>query len=236
MSVQAQYSPASIRSLFDEMAGTYGLVNLICSFGFTARWRNQVTSALPLSQNVHVVDLMSGMNELCRSLQASAPRTLRLTAIDFSTEMVRRARNDWHFPVVTCLEDALTWNFERETADIVISAFGLKTFDRRQQFELARRVAELLRPGGTFSFVEISVPPSRSLKFLYLFYLNRVIPWIGKLFLGNPANYRMLGAYTQQFENCSHFADCLREQKLQVAERSHFFGCATSVRGIKLRD
>ena len=88
MPIQGQYSPASIRELFDEMAGTYGFVNLISSFGFTARWRHQVTRDLPLKANSHVVDLMSGMNELCRSLQTHAPKTLRLTAIDFAPEMV----------------------------------------------------------------------------------------------------------------------------------------------------
>jgi ubiquinone/menaquinone biosynthesis C-methylase UbiE len=232
--IQDQYSPASIRELFDEMAGTYGFVNLISSFGFTARWRHQVTRDLPLTANSHVVDLMSGMNELSRSLRAHAPKTLRLTAIDFSPEMVRRARNDWHFRVTTCLQDALTWNFEPASADVVISSFGLKTFDQDQQFQLARRVAELLRPGGVFSFVEISVPQARGLRLLYLFYLNCIIPWVGRLFLGNPANYRMLGIYTQQFGNCKYFAECLRQQRMQVTEVRHFFGCATGVRGYKL--
>jgi ubiquinone/menaquinone biosynthesis C-methylase UbiE len=232
--IQNQYSTASIRELFDEMAGTYGLVNLISSFGFAARWRHQVTRDLPLTANSHVVDLMRGMNELCRSLRAHAPKTLRLTAIDFSSEMVRRARNDWHFHVRTCLEDALAWNFEPASADVVLSSFGLKTLNQQQQLQLARRVAELLRPGGMFSFVEISVPPAHGLRQLYLFYLNRIIPWIGRLFLGNPANYRMLGIYTQEFGNCNYFAECLRQQRMQVTEVSHFFGCATGVRGYKL--
>jgi ubiquinone/menaquinone biosynthesis C-methylase UbiE len=60
-----------------------------------------------------------------------------------------------------------------------------------------------------------------------------VIPWIGRLFLGNPSNYRMLGVYTQEFGSCKHFAECLREQGMQVTETSHFFGCATGVRGLK---
>jgi ubiquinone/menaquinone biosynthesis C-methylase UbiE len=232
--IQGQYSPASIRELFDEMAGTYGFVNLISSFGFTARWRHQVTRDLPLNANSHVVDLMSGMNELCRSLKTHAPKTLRLTAIDFAPEMVRRARNDWHFRVTTCLQDVLTWDFEPASADVVISSFGLKTFDQNQQLQLARQGSALLRPGGTFSFVEISVPHALGLRPLYLFYLNRIIPWVGRLFLGNPANYRMLGIYTQQFGNCKYFAECLRQQRMQVTEVSDFFGCATGVRGYKL--
>ena len=78
------------------------------------------------------------------------------------------------------------------------------------------------------------MPHARGLRLLYLFYLNRIIPWVGRLFLGNPANYRMLGIYTQQFGNCKYFAECLREQRMQVTKVSDFFGCATGVRGYKL--
>lgn len=217
------------------MAATYGVVNVISSFAFCVLWQRQVTSGLQLAEGSHVVDLMSGMNELCRSLAARAPQKLRLTAIDMSPEMVRRARKDWPFDITTRVEDVLTWDFERESADAVISSFGLKTLNPGQQLELSRRVANLLRPGGVFSFVEISVPPGRLLRLLYLFYLNRIIPWIGRLFLGNPSNYRMLGIYTQEFGRCKHFADCMRLQRLQVTETSHFFGCATGVRGVKLK-
>jgi hypothetical protein len=34
---QADYDPARVRALFDEMAATYGIVNLVASFGFAAR-------------------------------------------------------------------------------------------------------------------------------------------------------------------------------------------------------
>jgi ubiquinone/menaquinone biosynthesis C-methylase UbiE len=50
------------------MAATYGIVNLISSFGFAARWRHQLVDDLLLANASHVVDLMSGMNELCRSI------------------------------------------------------------------------------------------------------------------------------------------------------------------------
>ena len=232
-SPQSRYEPAAVRSLFDEMSATYGIVNLISSFGFSARWRHQAVADLPLPDAAHVVDLMSGMNELCRSLAKNASVRLRVTAIDFSSEMVRKARTNWPFHVQCHLIDVFDWDFAPSTADIVISSFGLKTFDRKQQAELARRVASLLRADGKFSFVEISVPPARILRGLYLFYLARVSPWIGKLFLGNPENYRLLGFYTREFGNCGHFAQCLRRQGLEVREVKYFFGCATGVRGSK---
>ena len=131
------------------------------------------------------------------------------------------------------LIEKLGGELKQGSADVVVSSFGLKTLNRHQQMQLSQLVAALLRPGGMFSFVEISVPRFWPLRMVYMFYLNHIIPWIGRIFLGNPSNYRMLGLYTQQFGNCKHFAACLRQQGMQVAEANHFFGCATGVRGIK---
>jgi ubiquinone/menaquinone biosynthesis C-methylase UbiE len=95
------------------------------------------------------------------------------------------------------------WEFEPASADVVISSFGLKTFDRHQQLQLSQRVADLLRPGGVFSFVEISVPRFWLLRLPYMFYLNHIIPWIGRLFLGNPvklSHARRLHAAVQRLQ------------------------------------
>ncbi len=115
----------------------------------------------------------------------------------------------------------------------MVSSFGLKTFDREQQRRLAHTVAQLLKSGGSFPFVEISVPPFLPLRAAYMFYLKWLIPFLGRLLLGNPDCYRMLGAYTQAFDNATHFANCLREAGLEVVPVSYFFGCATGARSIK---
>ncbi len=217
------------------MASTYGHVNLLSSFGFTARWRHQAAAGLPLASAACVVDLMSGMGELWRSLAATLPASARVVGVDISPEMARRASRTWPFPVEIRVADVLTWDAPPECADVVVSSFGLKTFDRAQQRRLAHRVAHLLKSGGTYSFVEISVPSFAPLRAVYLFYLNRVIPIIGRLLLGDPDCYRMLGTYTQAFNNAKHFAGCLQEAGLEATPVSYFWGCATGVRGVKPR-
>ena len=231
--VQARYDAESIRALFDDMASTYGHINLISSFGFTARWRHQAVAGLPLASAGCVVDLMSGMGELWRSLARTLSASARVVGVDISPEMARRTQRMWHFPVEVFVADVLAWDAQSALADVVVSSFGLKTFDREQQRRLARTVAQLLKPGGTYSFVEISVPPFLPLRAAFMFYLTRLIPLIGRLLLGNPDSYRMLGVYTQAFDNATHFAGCLREAGLEVVPVSYFFGCATGVRGIK---
>jgi ubiquinone/menaquinone biosynthesis C-methylase UbiE len=215
------------------MASTYGHVNLLSSFGFTAVWRHQAVNGLPLRNAECVLDLMSGMGELWRSLAKTLPSSARVVGVDLSPEMTRRAPRSWHFPVEIRVEDILTWETTSAFADVVVSSFGLKTFDRERQRQLAQVVADSLKNGACFSFIEVSVPPFRPLRWIYMFYLRRVIPVIGRILLGNPECYRMLWEYTEAFQNASHFASCLREAGLEAREVSFFFGCATGVRGTK---
>jgi demethylmenaquinone methyltransferase/2-methoxy-6-polyprenyl-1,4-benzoquinol methylase len=58
-----------------------------------------------------------------------------------------------------------------------------------------------------------------------MFYVSRIIPFIGRLFLGNPDNYRMLGVYTQEFNNCRRMTDALQDVGLEVDYREFFYGC-----------
>jgi demethylmenaquinone methyltransferase/2-methoxy-6-polyprenyl-1,4-benzoquinol methylase len=53
------------------------------------------------------------------------------------------------------------------------------------------------------------------------------------LFLHGAQDFAMLGIYAREFEDCSHFALCLREEGLEVQFHKYFFGCATGVTGRK---
>jgi demethylmenaquinone methyltransferase/2-methoxy-6-polyprenyl-1,4-benzoquinol methylase len=217
------------------MASTYGRVNLFSSFGFTARWRHQTVQDLPLKDAACVVDLMSGMGELWRSLARELSPSSRLIGVDLSPEMARRTPRDWPFSTEVSVADVLAEGQPTAIADVVVSSFGLKTFNPEQQRRLAYTVAQILKPGGAFSFIEISIPSSAPLRALYAFYLRYLIPVIGRMFLGNPDCYRMLWVYASTFRNAAGFGEYLKEAGLEVELVSHFFGCATGARGIKPR-
>lgn len=230
------YSPDRIRALFDEMASTYGLVNLISSFGFARRWRRQCLSLLTLQEGDVVADLMSGMGELWPSLARRVGSRGRIFGVDLSPAMCagsegNRKRAD-ATDVRVHVEDALSSSIESGTVDCVVSTFGLKTFSSAQLARLAAEVKRMLRPGGRLAFLEISVPASRVLRWPYMAYLRQGIPLIGWLCLGNPDNYRHLGAYTAAFGDCSDFVACLRSEGLVVDAKTFFFGCATGLVGL----
>lgn len=224
------YDAAFVRGLFDGMAATYGAMNLVSSFGFCDVWRRQCVAAARIVPGEVVLDLMSGMGECWPLVARRLDGRGWLAGIDFSEAMSERARGQARrlapLAVEVRQEDFLATAVPDASADVAVSAFGLKTFSPEQQATASRELFRILKPGGRFSLVEISKPPARVLRGPYLLYLRRVIPLLGRAFLGNPDNYRLLGLYTEAFAP-DHMARCLAEAGLAVAPRKLFFGCAT---------
>lgn len=230
------YSSEFVAGLFDSMSATYGFTNYVSSFGFTEKWRHRCIEQLPYHPRLgRGYDLMTGMGELWASL---TPRftEAEVTGIDLSPLMLAQAiRNikSCSCTIALLQTDVLSNNLPANSADFIISSFGLKTFSIHQLEQLAAEVDRLLKPGGVFSFVEISMPQNM-LRPFYMFYLKRVIPLVGKLFQGDAENYRMLGVYTEKFRDCTLFYKLLKAKGLDVRKASYFAGCATGVFGQKV--
>lgn len=223
--------------LFNRMSGSYERVNYLTSFGFSIRWRYQLLKKIKQQHEAHeVIDLMTGMGETWSSIFHHFPNA-NLTALDFSSGMLSHAasRNEKHYlqKVQLVQADLLSQTLPANHYDVVICAFGLKTFNQDQLSLLANEIKRILKPGGQFSFIEISKPDHEILRLLYQFYMKHIIPLLGKLLLGNPAEYRMLWYYTNQFVNAKSTCELFKEAGLNVTYHSYFYGCSTGFSGVK---
>lgn len=231
------YDEKYVEKLFDEMSGTYELVNYLSSFGFSLRWRKQFVNKVTIQAGMTVCDLMCGMGECWSSIAPHLAPHDQLIALDLSQGMLRGARQQMakypHLEIQISKENALTNQLADESVDCVFCGFGIKTFSDEQKQILAAQICRILKPKGAFSLVEVSVPSGWFLKELYMFYLKQIIPIIGSLLLGNPENYRMLGIYTEKFGNCQSMMNALTQQGLVVEYHRYFYGCATGISGVK---
>jgi len=234
------YAPQFVTSLFDEMSTTYGITNYISSFGFCERWRRQAMEVARLQPGMLVVDLMTGMGECWKFIRHQLRGNGRIIAIDLSTEMIRGARRSRsRFPDIAIeieQADALHSPVSDAQADGVVACFGLKTLSQSQMGAFSAEVWRILKPGGRFSFVEIAVPRGWAFRILYLLYLRHVIPLLGRIFLGNPDNYRMLAVYTERFSKGDAAVTGLKQRGFHVSVEDLFFGCARRISGEKPQD
>ncbi len=231
------YNPEYVKELFNRMSGSYERMNYITSFGFSIRWRRQFLEPFQSTTNkIEIIDLLTGMGETWGAVKNKFPNA-KLTALDFSTEMLKnaKAKSEKHFDndVLLLQQDILNSDLPGNYYDIVICAFGLKTFDEEQLQALATETKRILKTGGQFSFVEVSKPANKILKQLYSFYLGQVIPVLGKLLLANPAEYKMLWRYTNKFDNAKRAAQIFNDLGLATNNNSYFYGCSTGFSGYK---
>lgn len=246
------YDPDYVAALFDRCSSAYRNWSAVSSFGFVWLWRRQCVDRIIGQQQIariasglgyvardrHLVvcDLMAGTGEVWPHVLRHFPNA-QITAIDISERMhleaVDRLHNTRRENISHMQANALTTDLPSETADILVSTFGLKTFDLDQQVILAEQIARILREGGSFCAIEASDPKGWIGRGLYRFYLDRMLPLVERLFLNGAQDFSMIGTYTKNFDNCEHFAQALRDQGLKVSYKKHFFGCATSVAGYK---
>lgn len=246
------YDPAFVASLFDRCSARYRRWSAVSSFGFVYIWRKQCVDRLvgqssiariqngelgtPLPKNAQVVDLMAGTGEIWPHVLRAFPRA-QITGIDISPVMHAEAVTKLHGAhtgqISHLTANALDSDLPAETADLLVATFGLKTFNADQQTILAKQIARILRPGGSFSLIEASDPKGWVFRPFYRFYLGGVLPLIERLFLQGAQDFSMIATYTKNFEDCTAMTAALREAGLKVTMKKHFFGCATSVAGTK---
>lgn len=231
------YEPEFVKNLFNQMSSSYDRMNFITSFGFSILWRKQFINKIDHSNNeIKVLDLLSGLGENWNILIKKYPNA-EFIGLDFSDEMVTKSRekslkkfgNSFKVLQQNILKNKLRSNqFDR-----IYSAFGLKTFNEDQLNILAENLNRILKKDGQFSFIEISKPKNPILLFLYSFYLGKMIPILGKLFLGNPDDYKMLWTYTENFKDCTVTKNIFEKHNLEIEYHEYFWGCATGITGRK---
>ncbi|MEL7108599.1 MAG: class I SAM-dependent methyltransferase [Pseudomonadota bacterium] len=233
------YDPNFVKEVFDRCSGKYIWFSTVCSLGFTQVWRNDCVKNLGGADHLtgRGYDLMSGTGEIWPHLLKRQPNIDKITAIDISDGMHTRAMTRLHkmraHKIEFIADNVLETQLAPESADFVVSTFGLKTFSVEQLESLADLVERVLKPGGSFSLIEASDPKGWWLRPLYLFHLKTVLPLIERVFLQGAQDFSMIGTYSTNFGDASAFAEMLRIRGLNTVFKKHFFGCATSVSGTK---
>lgn len=232
------YNPEFVKGLFNRMSKSYERTNYITSFGFSIRWRTQFLKAFPASdEKVEIIDLMTGMGETWQATKHRFPNS-NLTVLDFSEGMLKYAKQKsktrFQDKITILQQDILQNHLPSEHFDYVTCAFGLKTFNAEQIDILAGEIKRILKNGGHLSFIEVSEPNNKVLRFFYGFYLGKVVPLLGKLLLGDPDEYRMLWKYTRQYSNSAGAAKIFADKGFNISYKSYFLGCASGFHGQKV--
>jgi len=232
------YSEAFVSDLFNRMSSSYIRMNTVASFGFYPLWRKQAIKKVAINPGDAVTDLLTGAGECWPFILKKTGTSGKLIALDFSKGMLgeaqRRAKAYPEHHIQILEESVFNNTIPSHSQDVVICAYGLKTFTSTQIDAFAREIYRILKPGGQFSLVDVSLPKMKWLRALYLFYIVRVIPLLAFLFMADATVYKMLGIYSRNFKDIRSAGSLFTNAGLSVTYCNYFFGCATGIYGEKL--
>lgn len=191
MSVEAGTLPADdVRRMFDRISPVYDVMNRAMTAGLDRRWR-RLTAEAVVGPGNRVLDACCGTGDLAvADLRAGG----RVTGLDFSEEMLARARRK-----STAIEwvegDVLSLPFSDASFEAVTVGFGI-----RNLADLEGGLIELRRvlvAGGLLGCLEITRPEGALRPFFELWF-DRLVPLAGKMVPGGSA-YTYLPASVRRF-------------------------------------
>lgn len=229
-----------IRSMFNNIAPSYDLLNHLLSLNIDKYWRWRTTRLVPPSDSsAPILDLCTGTGDLALAYDQAAAGRVPIVGADFCHEMLVRAdakaRRKNAGERIRFLEaDAQHLPFASDMFQIATVAFGL-----RNVTDTDKGIAEMVRvtqPGGKVAILEFSQPRGWLFGRMYRAYFRHVLPRVGQMISRSKDNaYRYLPESVMQFPDGAALAERLRGHGLVDVKWHPFtFGIATLYVGSKV--
>jgi demethylmenaquinone methyltransferase/2-methoxy-6-polyprenyl-1,4-benzoquinol methylase len=194
-------APDEVRTMFDRIAPVYDVMNRAMTLGLDRRWR-RLTAAAVVRPGDRVVDACCGTGDLA---VAAARAGGRVTGVDFSEEMLARARRK--APALEWVQaDAAALPFPDGSFEVATVGFGIRNLADLEGG--LRELARVLAPGGRLGCLEITRPRG-VLRPFFRVWFDGLVPLAGRVLPGGGA-YSYLPASVRRFPGPEDLAAAMR--------------------------
>ena len=200
-----------ITDMFNNIAGTYDLLNLILSFSMDYIWRKK---AIKLINNnpKKILDIATGTADF--AIMAAKYTNAKIKGIDISKNMLiignEKIKNKQLSNRISLeLADAEKLPFNNNSFQAITSGFGVRNFEN-----IDRGLLEMLRvleKDGVLVILEPSIPSKFPIKQIYNIYFKYILPLVGKIISNNKTAYSYLKNSVNAFPKNKIFLTKLEE-------------------------
>jgi demethylmenaquinone methyltransferase/2-methoxy-6-polyprenyl-1,4-benzoquinol methylase len=194
----------AIREMFARIAPWYDLINRLMSWGQDKRWR-RIAVSLAYPGRGRVLDVATGTGDIALEL---ARHTDSVVGLDLCPEMLIRGqtkteKRGLRSSIDFIVGDALALPFSDNSFDCALNGFALRNVADINLFLAEQR--RVVKPGGRVVCLELVRPASGMGGAFYRFYLNRVVPVLGRWLSGEGKAYRYLPDSVGSFLSVAEF-------------------------------
>ena len=217
-----------VKSVFDQVFDKYDLMNDFMSLGIHRIWKKSLITMMNPSPNQKLIDVGCGTGDIAKIFLNYVNKDAQITCVDPNIGMVNKGKEklkkfkniDW---IIASAEKLpLTDN----SYDFYTISFGLRnTANLNESLNEAYRV---LKPGGRFLCLEFSKIQNSNLDYLYKNY-SKIIPFIGKIVMGEKEPYEYLVKSIDKFVNQEELIDLMKKNNFRNTTYRNLSGGIVSI-------
>lgn len=197
----------SVSGMFGRIADWYDLLNRVLSGGLDKYWRYRLVRHVTPGPTGRVLDLAAGTMDVSLEIMRQHPG-VRVPALDFCRPMLQRGRGklsgETARAIWPAVADGRRLPLADASVDCVTIAFGIRNILPRS--EAFSEILRVLAPGGRLCVLEFGTGKTPVWRGLYNFYLNRVLPMVGRAVSGDSGAYRYLADTIMAFPTADELA------------------------------
>ena len=201
----------TVPQMFDSISKRYDRINRVLSLGLDLYWRKALSKHLPIKNQIKLLDCATGTGDQLVSLLKNCLNIYDAVGMDPAQDMLSVAQPKLA-PYSHCCRlvqgSAEAIPFPDEMFDVVTISFGIRNVaDLKQSL---KEIHRCLVPGGRLIILEFSHPSKRFLRFFHRFYLNTIVPYVGKWLSNNREAYTYLSKTIETFPQGAALAEILK--------------------------
>jgi len=225
-----------VKSVFDNVASSYDVMNDAMSLGVHRLWKREFISQIEIRPDRRFLDVAGGTGDIARQLLQKGAS--HVTISDINEQMLREGRKRFDNENIIHNVDWLCAN--AESMPVPDASYHTYTiaFGIRNVTHIDKVLAEayrLLQWGGRFLCLEFSQVTNPLFARLYDSYSFHVIPKMGEIIAKDRDSYQYLVESIRKFPAQEPFADMLRKAGFsQVSYRNVSGGVVAIHSGYKI--
>ena len=208
-----------VTQMFDNIAGSYDLLNHSLSLGMDNIWRKIAIKKLNNNPDT-ILDIATGTGDF--AISASKYTNAKITGIDISQGMLdvgvdKIAKKGLANRIQLQLADSEKLPFQDNSYDAITAGFGVRNFE-----DLNKGLAEMyrtLKSGGIIAILEPSEPTNFPLKQFYNIYFHHILPFVGGIISKDKNAYNYLPDSVSAFPSGKDFL--IKLDKVGFKESKH---------------
>ena len=223
-----QQNKGLVESVFNTVFDKYDLMNDLMSFGVHRIWKKELIYMMNPSNKKKLIDVASGTGDIAELYSKSINNSSNILCIDPNTKMIAKGKKKLskYKNIKWKIGSAEKLQIKDNVFDYYTISFGLRnTKNLNKSISEAYRV---LKKGGRFFCLEFSKIENSNLNFLYKKY-SKIIPFFGKLIVGDNKPYDYLLKSIDEFVNQNQLIEIMKKEGFEKCNYRNLSGGIVSI-------